>query len=55
MRPKRKEKTAKGLIEEFYATEAKGKNSKRAHRGVLYDRSQREGSEPESVEKESPR
>jgi hypothetical protein len=38
MRPKRKEKTAKGRIEGFYATEAKGKNSKRAHRGVLCDR-----------------
>ena len=25
MRPKRKKKTAKGLIEEFYTTEAKGK------------------------------
>jgi hypothetical protein len=41
MRPKRKEKTAKGLIEEFYATEAEEKNSKRAHRGVLCDRSGR--------------
>jgi hypothetical protein len=40
MRPKRKEKTTKGLIEGFYVTEEKGKNNKRAHRRVLYDRSE---------------
>ena len=41
MRPKPEGKIAKGFIEEFYATEVKGKKSKRSRRGVLCARSQR--------------
>jgi hypothetical protein len=41
MRPKAEEKEAKGRVEVSYATEARGKRSKRVHREVLCDRSQR--------------
>lgn len=41
MSPTRKEKTAKGRVEGFYAPEAKGKNSRRSRREILSDRSQR--------------
>ncbi|MDR6120660.1 hypothetical protein QFZ87_000257 [Bacillus sp. SLBN-46] len=42
MRPKPEGKMAKGRVERFYAPEAKGKNGKKARRGVLCARSQRE-------------
>ncbi|MEH7299535.1 hypothetical protein [Neobacillus drentensis] len=43
MRPKQKEKTAKGFVERFYTTEAKGKKDKRSRTVYLQDRGQSNG------------